>query len=163
MKRCGCGCGRPVGDRRGRPSTFLAGHNRRAQGRLLAQLSRGLVDVDALALYTSALRRRPSEATMHRSGCLCCGAPTTMAFTMGHGIRFGDALLCSLAGHPVRWTRDDGTSTSVAEVVDVWRSRQSPNAARRDRRHGMMPSSGQSAFDSSTNRRIPDGERACTS
>ena len=113
---CACGCGNYTTE------TFSVGHNRRTQGRLLAQLATGEPDTALLAVYLGNLKRLPTylgyDSTI--GYCLCgCGNSTKTVFATGCGIKFGDALLACVAGLPV-----DIDGGDPGDVLAVWRERQ---------------------------------------
>lgn len=138
---CACGCGEltRIPRRPSRPKpTFVSGHQRRAQGILLAALSQGVpIDDDLLAAYTKRPRRYSPPITPDRRPgfCLCgCGESTDAMYATGHGYRFSDGLLRALRG-------ETGIFTAPTDVVvALWRDRQaaSPKASLRDERYARL-------------------------
>lgn len=141
---CACGCREHLAPLRrpGRPErTFRPGHHRRVQGRLLADLAAGrTMDRRLLKLYTEPATRFTDVLTPDPAAgkCMCgCGTTTGAVYAPGHGYRFSDAMLRSLAGHNHRFT------IPIGEVVTIWhdRQRQSPKAAERASRYSRRSAS----------------------
>lgn len=135
---CACGCGEQLAPLRrpGRPTrTFRPGHHRRVQGILLAALAaEEPLNERLLTVYTEPPSRFTDSITPDTTdgSCLCgCGTATQAIYAPGHGYRFSDAMLRSLAHREHRFT------VPIEQVVAIWRERQwrSPKATVRAIRH----------------------------